>query len=666
MPQKRHDRAVRNAAPAPDAGHTPVNGPAGSQARFGNSFVQDLLLGGSGAERPNAARAEGEPLNAELRGAAERSLGRSLGEVRVHEGPEAANDASRRGAMAYTVGQDIVLGSGVKNRMDPILAHEVSHAAQQGGAPEGATPGAAGPATSSHEQEADEAGAAILAGRPAKVSARGPEVAHFAPGGHRDATVDALKGSFSAQEIASTYSANWERDFSQGPPQIATAVIAWQAVKQSAAKNDGNPDASVVAAFKAAAVTTMTMGTSASMKQSMGGYQPWEHLDNPGSYVADDAETRWEGRSDGLQGYMCDSKAYIKDELVAAVDCFREGTGRGRAGADIDNWRGVEKPAGYDPQAIAAQSKTGGGSDVLSRAPIVAQTTDIATERGAANVPLETGAAPGAQADESAALWAVVGEHLGRSMHSFEDFFSHSNWLELAQRSRQTGAEPKNSEIYTGTFEIPDKCNALGEKLTQVADAFEGDFDLLLKVYGRTEASTRLDPNDHSPGPVGNDGRPGQNTSEHAFVWLRTKSLTTLGELTDVDSMMSAASSIVRNGEATIDDLLTNRAWLAALRSKGERMMEHGERAAASDGHSRLAKDDTGGKPASGKAGQYLSAEAFAARASQSVFGPLRGIMAERDGARARGALLDQLALVDRMMAAPTSSHPLMGLVPNS
>jgi len=65
-------------------------------------------------------------------------------------------------------------------------------------------------------------------------------VYRFAPTHHQGATVAGLSKSFSAEEIGAIYASNWERDFSQGHPDISTAAIRWTAVKNYATKHGGD------------------------------------------------------------------------------------------------------------------------------------------------------------------------------------------------------------------------------------------------------------------------------------------------------------------------------------------------------------------------------------------------------------------------------------------
>jgi hypothetical protein len=86
----------------------------------------------------HALASSGRPLDQPTRDFVEPRLGRSVGQVRVHEGPLATAAAIAVGARAFTVGRDIVFGAGeyapstASGRK--LLAHELAHVVQQTGA----------------------------------------------------------------------------------------------------------------------------------------------------------------------------------------------------------------------------------------------------------------------------------------------------------------------------------------------------------------------------------------------------------------------------------------------------------------------------------------------------------------------------------------------------
>jgi hypothetical protein len=82
-------------------------------------------------------RTPGEPLDADVRAHFEPRFQHSFAQVRVHADARAADSAAAVGALAYTVGNHIVFGSG---GYDPrgskgrrLLAHELAHVVQQMG-----------------------------------------------------------------------------------------------------------------------------------------------------------------------------------------------------------------------------------------------------------------------------------------------------------------------------------------------------------------------------------------------------------------------------------------------------------------------------------------------------------------------------------------------------
>lgn len=105
---------------------------------------------------------QGKPLDSLARATMERRFGHDFSDVRVHEDARAAASAEAVSAFAYTVGRDVVFGSGQYSPDTPagqrLLAHELAHVIQQGGgAVSGTAPLRLSPPGDSFEQEADRA-----------------------------------------------------------------------------------------------------------------------------------------------------------------------------------------------------------------------------------------------------------------------------------------------------------------------------------------------------------------------------------------------------------------------------------------------------------------------------------------------------------------------------
>lgn len=95
------------------------------RARLGNRAVAEIIAGLTGTARPLEV-----PLRAEF----ERRLGHDLSGVRLHTGPQAQQAARAVGALAFTVGSDVVLGAGQDTSSLPgrrVLLHELAHVVQQ-------------------------------------------------------------------------------------------------------------------------------------------------------------------------------------------------------------------------------------------------------------------------------------------------------------------------------------------------------------------------------------------------------------------------------------------------------------------------------------------------------------------------------------------------------
>lgn len=115
-----------------------------------------------------ALNSPGQPLDMETRSFFEPRFGHDFSHVRVHTGEKAAQSARAVGALAYTVGRDVVLGSNQHTAGTSegrrLLAHELTHVVQQGGVRDVSGALAIGPADDSHEREAASAERTIASG----------------------------------------------------------------------------------------------------------------------------------------------------------------------------------------------------------------------------------------------------------------------------------------------------------------------------------------------------------------------------------------------------------------------------------------------------------------------------------------------------------------------
>jgi hypothetical protein len=134
------ERVMRS---ADGPGGAPFEGDAGATVRRQPAGAAALrsLPAGLESEIRGLTRG-GMPLSSELRGFFEPRLGRDLGAVRLHNGPEAASTARALGARAYTVGDHVGFAPGQfapgTTQGRHLLAHELAHVAQQDATPSSA------------------------------------------------------------------------------------------------------------------------------------------------------------------------------------------------------------------------------------------------------------------------------------------------------------------------------------------------------------------------------------------------------------------------------------------------------------------------------------------------------------------------------------------------
>lgn len=129
-------------SPPPAAGGA---APSDGAAELPASLAAGILRPSGGGALPGHARARHE-----------RRLGSAFDHVRIHQGPGAARLADALGARAFTYGPDIWLGDGESVADRRLMAHELTHVAQQAGVADGVVRRApAEPETTAAEPAAD-------------------------------------------------------------------------------------------------------------------------------------------------------------------------------------------------------------------------------------------------------------------------------------------------------------------------------------------------------------------------------------------------------------------------------------------------------------------------------------------------------------------------------
>lgn len=138
----------------------------------GNAELPNRDSGGVPPIVPEVLRSSGQPLDATSRAFFEPRFGHDFSRVRVHTDARAAESASAVDALAYTVGADIVFGTGhyapTTAKGQRLLAHELTHVVQQHGrAADG--PLRVDKADAQGECEAEAVASRVMAGLPVHV-----------------------------------------------------------------------------------------------------------------------------------------------------------------------------------------------------------------------------------------------------------------------------------------------------------------------------------------------------------------------------------------------------------------------------------------------------------------------------------------------------------------
>src|SRR5258708_9077617 len=131
--------------------------PAGARAMSSPSYLSPTT--------PALRLGSGEPLSVPVQSRLASSFGADFSAVRIHKGGAARAGADRMGARAFTLGSNIVLGSGQSAEDLNLIGHEAAHVMHQSGGQSIQTFSIA--SSDPLEVEAAAAGQAVVRGEPA-------------------------------------------------------------------------------------------------------------------------------------------------------------------------------------------------------------------------------------------------------------------------------------------------------------------------------------------------------------------------------------------------------------------------------------------------------------------------------------------------------------------
>lgn len=297
---------------------------------------------------------------------------------------------------------------------------------------------------------------------------------------------------------------------------------------------------------------------------------------------------------------------------------------------------------------------------------------------------------PGRQPLNPAGRWNQdVADAMGRASHALEDFFAHSNFVEIA-----IGEVRPDAGLATGTFDDVDKKHALAHKIRAIADEIEAEMPLVNRVAGRTSQNP-----DPSQVNIGNTATPAE-THEEPHSWmealggtgLRTIG-TTLGHTVGGALTGGSAGALIggllggplgavigglsgaaiggilglRSGiRSAIRDVVATPEGVQMLRRVSEMLEEQSRNEARPGSHTQMAKDQPGHEDSAFgrlRTVKFQLAQELAAAADRMVLGAMRQVFDIGSPESAEIALQEIYQTLDDLIAPPSASHLLSAMI---
>jgi hypothetical protein len=470
------------------------------------------------------------------------------------------------------------------------------------------------------------------------------------------------------------YAANWERDLSQAHPSLGNVILAWKSVKVAAFEKrltDGD-----IAHFQGACQTVLetalnsilTTGSADAFLDATayGGYQFYEHMDNPEGtpQAAQMKVVLGTKNTSGLPDHMYISREYVKEMLFEAAKLSHP---------DL---------AGTPTAAVAASSKA--TRDALGAGPGTPTPGGIPANSVAQETSLEVQGKTGAKTGGGATLDPQAYALIGRASHALQDFWSHSNFVERAigDPDFQLGG------LTTATFGADDKSHALAHKIRGAADEIDAEMPLIDRMAGRTAK----DP-DPSEVNVGNEDPVHHEDDDQDMLDAIGQAGSVLGALPgnavksfqrgyDRGSAAAAGGSrfdrimsgIIGGAEGaamgTVASVAGSKGGVYALRQLAEKLDEDTQKKQEATGdmraHGLLAKDQPGheddvfGKL---KTAKFELAHALSVAADKQVAGKMKAVVEAGNAAEADARLQEIFTTIDALIADAVPGHPLWSVV---
>jgi Domain of unknown function (DUF4157)/Heterokaryon incompatibility protein Het-C len=630
--------------------------------------------------RLNASQGGGSALPDEVRSFMEPRFGADFSQVRVHTSSDAVQMNRDLNAQAFTHKQDVYFGAGKAPANDALTAHELTHVVQQSGIQHSShkeihqkTDGI--PKKHSEKAVNESTQTENLSRKSAQShsflsTADQPIIQAFDPRFHRQSVVEGLDDTgFSAEEIGQIYAANWERDLSQVHPYLGNIILAWKGLKIAAIQN--HLTQSEISSFEGTVEQllnlALTPGGFDQIKKgkAYGGYNYYEHMDNPGNN-----ELLQKPQGESIPQYMVDSREYMKANLFKATNAYRGDMATSKSGQVASDFAATAA----QENRVKQQVKDGGGNVVPGEklsTPVANETTEQAKRN-----PLT----PSSTTSSGGQWKPEVADALGRTSHALEDFFAHSNFVELAigqpapvltgiDIDKDTGKRSTSTkELGTGTFDKTDENHALSHKIRSLANEIDNEMPLVNRVAGKTS----INPHPDQVHIGSTDGAREESGSTAAIV----KAIATgveataivaenIGEGATLGGPAGAYIGLHTGLRAAIRGTILTPRGTQMLRQIAEHLEESSRTKSEDGSHTKLAKDQGGHENTPFerlKEIKFKLARDLATAADKEIFGRMRQVF-DAPSPESADLLLQGIYTSLNQLIAPPDGHPLSGVI---
>jgi Domain of unknown function (DUF4157) len=430
----------------------------------GATSLADEAAEDFGGQRPGKrtlterlASGGGAPLPDDVRRRMEGKLRADFSQVRIHSGGDADRQGEALNAPAYTVGRDIFFRAGFGIDNEEILAHELVHVVQQGGAQAAAGDMKVGGRNDSAETEADKVSAAVVRGDSVPAISTGHDAstvrrfgAGFNDDGHGSIEREAAGASGDSQGLKEMYSGNFMRDMNQlNVPKVVEGL-------KGLPKDVASPTGDKIGGKGAIELTTAVIRSMAILelgpkvanqlinKGAIGAYRPEEHIDNPmGTGGADTIVTNTDPsrKAADKKTPVAVGEPRTADGTVPTRMVDRTGTTGEKVRAALGVGDKVEVVDQAASGADADRDRDLKGSAFAGRQVENPRLYEVSPS-GLHNHIYNSNESVKARWLKAAQLGAspLGRSEFGAGLHAVEDYFSHSNFVEVALNSYITQA----------------------------------------------------------------------------------------------------------------------------------------------------------------------------------------------------------------------------------